>query len=159
MDADSAHSGSKISQSLSGIFLPERIFFEIHSHASSIFPEECCGLLLGVFEEIKLKRVEESKRMGNVFQKEERYHRYTIDPKEFMIAETDAEARGLEVVGIYHSHPNAEAVPSNFDRDHAWPTLSYVVVEVRASKPANTRSWILKDDRTGFTEEKITIGN
>ncbi len=85
--------------------------------------------------------------MENVFLKEERYHRYSIDPKEFLIVESAGEARGLEVVGIYHSHPNAPAKPSQFDTARAWPNLSYVVMEVRDARPVETRSGVLRDDR------------
>jgi len=130
----------------------------MRAHAASTFPEECCGLLLGRFDdEARTKQVTETRVMGNVFRKEERYHRYTIDPKEFLVAETEAESRGLDVVGIYHSHPNAPAQPSSFDRDHAWPTLSYVVMEVRDGKPVEAKSWVLKEDRSEFQPEDMTI--
>ena len=65
----------------------------IYSHASSTFPEECCGLLFGVFEE-DVKKVNSSMQMDNVFEQKEKYHRYTIDPKRFLTAEIDAEKRG-----------------------------------------------------------------
>jgi proteasome lid subunit RPN8/RPN11 len=130
----------------------------MQSHASSTYPEECCGLLVGVFgEEEKTKHVKEAKSMSNVFEKKERYHRFTIDPKEFMQAESAAEGRGLEIVGIYHSHPNAPAKPSEFDKTHAWPSLSYLVMELREGKIVETKSWLLKDDRTEFEPEKIEM--
>jgi len=155
MDADSARLGTDINSETEVILL-EEIVSEMHAHAIQTYPEECCGLLLGHFEE-RSKMVTESRRMGNAFVKEERYHRYTIDPKEFLSVETEAEARGLEVVGIYHSHPNAPAKPSQFDTSHAWPALSYVVIEVRNAQAIDTRSWILKDDRSEFVSEKMTI--
>jgi len=158
MGADSARIGTAINPVDATLFLPEEIVTEMHSHASLAYPEECCGLLLGVFEgDTVSRRVQESKRMENVFLKEERYHRYSIDPKEFLMVESAGEARGLEVIGIYHSHPNAPAKPSQFDTARAWPNLSYVVMEVRDSKPVETRSWILKDDRSEFASEKISI--
>lgn len=130
----------------------------IYSHASSTFPEECCGLLFGVFEEKdSVKRVNSSTQMKNVFEEKERYHRYTIDPKKFLTEEIDAQNRGEEIVGIYHSHPNAPAKPSQYDQSHAWPTLSYIVVEVREAKPLNVASWILKDDRSEFIQEEIQV--
>jgi proteasome lid subunit RPN8/RPN11 len=159
MDANSARSGTEINSPATELVLTREILSEMHANAASAFPEECCGLILGTFEdETQTKRAVESLRMNNVFVKEERYHRYTIDPKDFLVAETDAEARGLEVVGIYHSHPNAPARPSQFDTNHAWPTLSYVVIEVRESQPVDTKSWILKDDRSEFTTEEIKLG-
>lgn len=159
MGADSAHFASDINAGRTEVVLTDNIIFEIQAHASSTYPEECCGLLIGAFEGgSRTKRVVESKRMENVFQKEERYHRYTIDPKEFLMAETESESRGLEIVGIYHSHPNAPAKPSKFDREHAWPTLSYVVMEVRDSKPVEIKSWVLRDDRSEFEPEGLTAG-
>jgi proteasome lid subunit RPN8/RPN11 len=160
MDADSAHFGTDFNASRSKLILTDSIMLTMQAHASSTFPEECCGLLLGNFEEgITIKRARESKRMENVFRKEERYHRYTIDPKEFLLAESAAESSGLEIVGIYHSHPNAPAKPSQFDKEHAWPTLSYLVVEVRDATVVDKKSWVLTDDRSEFQPEGITSGS
>jgi|SRR5579872_4918925 len=155
MGADSARSGTDFNPTTE-LNISEDILVDMHAHASSTYPEECCGLLLGKVRG-PTKTATESRRMGNVFVKEERYHRYTIDPKEFLNAESDAEARGLEVVGIYHSHPNAPAKPSRFDTDYGWPTLSYVVIEERDARPVETNSWILKDDRSEFVQEKLAI--
>jgi len=157
MNADSAHSSTEFNHERTRIILADSTLAQMQSHAASIYPEECCGLLFGIFrDDSRTKKVVESKRMSNVFQKEERYHRYTIDPKEFMNAENEAESRGLDVVGIYHSHPNAPAKPSQFDMNHAWPSLSYVVIEVRDSAPVETKSWLLKEDRSEFVREEMT---
>jgi proteasome lid subunit RPN8/RPN11 len=140
------------------VIIGKSIVDSIYSHASSSFPEECCGLLLGAFEEgVSVKKVYSSMQMDNVFEEKERYHRYTIDPKKFLTAEIEAQKRGEEVVGIYHSHPNAPARPSQYDQNHAWPTLSYIVVEVREAKPLNVASWILKGDRSEFIREEIQV--
>ena len=140
------------------LFIDQPLIDQIHSHAVSTFPEECCGLMLGTFEQdSKIKRVDQLKRTENTYAPEERYHRYTIDPKEFMKVENEASGQGKEIVGIYHSHPNAPSKPSLFDQNHAWPTLSYLVVEVREKKPISTRSWILKEDRSDFLQEIIAV--
>jgi len=158
MDADFAHFGTDFKAPGTKVIITGSVMSEIRAHARSTHPEECCGLLLGNFEgDSKVKEVVEARPMGNVFRKEERYHRYTIDPKEFLTVETEAETKGFEVVGIYHSHPNAPAKPSEFDRERAWPTLSYVVIEVRNAEPEDTRSWILKEDRSDFEPEEITV--
>jgi len=131
---------------------------EMQSHATSTYPEECCGLLIGKFEgNLSRKLVSRTKRMENVFEKPERYHRYTIDPLKYMDAENEATSSGEDVIGIYHSHPNAPAKPSLFDISYAWPSLSYIVVEVRDSVPVETKSWILRDDRTEFIQENMEI--
>ena len=158
MGANSARFVTAINPGGSLLLLTEETMSEMHFHASATYPEECCGLLVGVFEDNqRTKRVEEAMRMENVFQKEERYHRYSIDPKEFLAVESAAESKALDVVGIYHSHPNAPAKPSQFDTARAWPSLSYVVMEVRDSKPLETRSWILKEDRSEFVPEDMSV--
>jgi proteasome lid subunit RPN8/RPN11 len=66
---------------------------------------------------------------------------------------TAASARAL--LGFYHSHPDHPAEPSGFDRDHAWPNFSYVIVSVRDGRAEDVRSWRLRSDRAGFIEEFI----
>ncbi|HVB12906.1 MAG TPA: M67 family metallopeptidase [Nitrososphaerales archaeon] len=140
------------------IILDQQMLREMQSHATSTYPEECCGLLIGKFEgNLSRKLVSRTKRMENVFEKPERYHRYTIDPLKYMDAENEATSSGEDVIGIYHSHPNAPAKPSLFDISYAWPSLSYIVVEVRDSVPVETKSWILRDDRTEFIQENMEI--
>ncbi len=75
----------------------------------------------------------------------------------YMIAENEAAAMNEEIVGIYHSHPDGEARPSLIDLNYAWPLLSYVVLEVHDFKPADTKSWIMNEDRSGFLPEVIAI--
>ena len=65
--------------------------------------------------------------------------------------------QGAELLGFYHSHPDHPAEPSQYDLDHAWPVFSYVIVSVRAGKPGEMRSWRLRDDRSQFDEEDITM--
>jgi proteasome lid subunit RPN8/RPN11 len=140
------------------IILDQHTVLEMHIHALSAFPEECCGLLLGKFEDgSNRKLAKRSKRMENMSEKEERYQRYMIDPMRYMKEEKKASSMGEDVIGIYHSHPDAPAKPSLFDRNYAWPSLSYVIIEVRGSKPTKTQSWILNEDRTKFLTEVMEI--
>ena len=61
----------------------------------------------------------------------------------------------LEVIGWYHSLPDHPARPSDYDRDHAWPWYSYIIVSVHTGVPQDMTSWRLRDDRSEFLEEKI----
>ena len=70
----------------------------------------------------------------------------------------EARAAGLDIVGYYHSHPDHPSRPSDFDRDHAWPDQSYLIVAVAGGKPASVQSWRLRDDRSAFDEEAIEEG-
>ena len=64
--------------------------------------------------------------------------------------------QGLELIGWYHSHPDHPARPSEFDREHAWPWYSYVIVSVAAGQPQDMTSWRLADDRSHFLPEEVT---
>jgi proteasome lid subunit RPN8/RPN11 len=84
-------------------------------------------------------------------------NRFSITPEDFRTAERAATERGLELVGWYHSYPDHPARPSEFDREHAWPWYSYVIVSVDAGKPQQMTSWLLAEDRSHFNFEEIVI--
>jgi len=83
-------------------------------------------------------------------------NRYLIDPESFRRAQEKLERDGLEVLGVYHSHPDHPPAPSAFDREHAWPWLSYVIVGVERGRAGELKSWVLKEDRGSFDQEPIT---
>ena len=122
-------------------------------HGEASYPEECCGFLIGRFgeEETVVDRV---LSVDNERQ-DSRHNRFLIHPETVLAAHKEARAAGLDVVGYYHSHPDHPARPSEFDREHAWPGLSYVIVSVAGGKVADARSWRLSDDRDRFEEEAI----
>ncbi len=126
-------------------------------HGEASYPEECCGFLIGrtVEEETVVERV---LSVDNERQ-DSRHNRFLIHPETVLAAHKEARAAGLDVVGYYHSHPDHPARPSEFDREHAWPGLSYVIVSVAGGKVAETRSWRLSDDRERFEEEALEKEN
>ncbi len=87
--------------------------------------------------------------------RESERNRFLIDPKEQLKVEKDARSRGLEVVGYYHSHPDHPARPSEYDREHAWPWYSYLIVSVERGEAKDVRSWMLSDDRSRFEAEPV----
>ena|SRR3990172_479121 len=119
------------------------------------FPNECCGFMLGkVYENkevIKLLPAE------NEREDSEQYHRFLITPEAYMQSDKYARANNLDIIGFYHSHPNAEARPSEYDREHGWPWYSYAIVSVKAKKAGEMTAWVLQDDRLKFIEEKIIV--
>ena len=84
-------------------------------------------------------------------------NRYVVSGLVMMRAEQAIEAKGLEVVGYYHSHPDHPAQYSDFDRDHALPNMSYVIVSVQQGTPGVTLSWRLVEDRTSMDPEVIEL--
>lgn len=86
-----------------------------------------------------------------------RHNRYVIEPETVLQAHRQARELELDILGYYHSHPDHPAVPSEFDREHAWPGMSYLITAVEKGRVADTRSWRLRDDRSGFDEEPLDV--
>ena len=137
------------------IHIREDIFIEMENHAERDFPHECGGMLIGKFSANTKKSVFETFPMENARETADRHNRILIMPKDVMRAERHARENGFDVVGYYHSHPNAPAVPSQYDLDHALPVWSYLIISVLNGKAVDTRSWEMEDDRSKFIEEKI----
>ncbi|MEO7191949.1 MAG: cysteine synthase [Vicinamibacterales bacterium] len=128
--------------------LPESEMLAIRRHASRIYPNECCGALLGP----STGHVTEAYSLDNTFPETQR-RRFLVGPDEYRRAEARATEAGLQLLGFYHSHPDHPAEPSVFDLEHAWPNLSYLIISVRQGQPKEARSWRLKADRSGYEEE------
>jgi proteasome lid subunit RPN8/RPN11 len=142
---------------------------QIRQHGAREYPNECCGILLGrvdgenkeVREVVPLKNLRreaaEAEKLLPLDSPglESERNRFLIDPRDQIRVEKEARARGLDVVGYYHSHPDHPARPSNYDREHAWPWYSYVIVSVQRGEPKDLTSWVLTDDRKRFDPEQV----
>ena len=135
--------------------LPKNLDQEIRAHGAKDYPNECCGAMLGTDgdsgREVRslfplVNRRDDSPR-----------NRFSITPEDFRAAEKAASERGLDLLGWYHSHPDHPARPSEFDREHAWPWYSYVIVSVDGGVPKDLTSWQLEDDRSKFQPETIVL--
>ena len=124
---------------------------EIGRHGEATYPEECCGFLIGRAAG-DTTTVERLLPVDNERQ-DSRHNRFVINPETVLAAHKEARAAGADVVGYYHSHPDHPSRPSDFDREHAWPGLSYLIVSVQQGRAADARSWRLTDDRERFDEE------
>jgi proteasome lid subunit RPN8/RPN11 len=119
------------------------------------YPDEVCGLLIGV-REGEDKIVREIVPVENAWEQvDERRRRFQIEPDVVAKEERRAREAGLEILGFYHSHPDGEPRPSETDRDFAWPTYSYIIQGVYKGIALKLSSWVLKDDRSGYNEEQI----
>lgn len=118
------------------------------------YPGECCGFLLGS-RRGGGARVTEVRPAPNAGEEGAGARRFRIAPELLLRAHREADARGLEVVGFYHSHPDAEARPSALDREHAWPGYSYLIVGVAAGVPRELRSWRMEALGGAFGEEAV----
>jgi proteasome lid subunit RPN8/RPN11 len=114
---------------------------QIYAHAKETYPHECCGFLLGVFEEGGLVR--QVRRATN--QNKERTDRFIIDPQEFAQTQAMADDAGLDIIGVYHSHPDWPPIPSQTDMESAWEGVYYLIASVHEGRPLNTNVWRLAD--------------
>lgn len=129
--------------------------FAIRVHAARDYPHECCGFLIGRTN-ANTVTVLQTKPAANTRDDSPR-NRFEISPWDLMKADRDARTEGLGVVGFYHSHPDALAVPSRFDREHAWPGYCYIIVSVVKGQAKDMNNWLLREDRSGFDPDPITI--
>jgi len=134
------------------LVLPREVRSELETWTKSGYPEETCGLLLG---RTHLGRTETARAVrARNLNRERARDRYDLDPADFLEADAAARAAGLEIVGVWHSHPDHPAEPSETDRAAAWEGWSYVIVEVTSAGASALRSWRLAGER--FVEEPVS---
>src|SRR6185437_3358318 len=123
-------------------------------HACRIFPDECCGFLYGTETADGTRNVLEIAEVDNSKEGDKR-RRFEISAKDYLKAERKAVEKDLLLLGIYHSHPNHPAIPSEHDRIAAQPYFSYIIISVMERETDHVRSWRLGEDAR-FTEEKLS---
>ena len=126
----------------------------MNEDAVNAFPDECCGFMFGR-EDVAGNRVVTQALPINNAAVENRKRRFVISPKDYMKGEQFAEENNVQLLGIYHSHPNHPAVPSEHDRVAAQPFFSYVIISVQNGIADHTRSWVLNDNFQ-FDEEEYS---
>ncbi|MBD0337418.1 MAG: M67 family metallopeptidase [Cyanobacteria bacterium Co-bin13] len=151
----------------------------IRAHAEQTYPEECCGLLVGQWlrqpdgddtrqvldcvaadndwNETSAAEVGALRQQPETESTAAKTSRYWIDPKVLLRVQREARDRNLDIVGVYHSHPDHVAVPSECDRTLAWPGYSYIIVAVTQGKATDLRSWHL-DEQHQFQPEVMRMG-
>ena len=122
-------------------------------HAEETYPLECCGFFFGQGDEEKI--VEAVRPVSNSKEGDQR-RRFEISPVDYMNAELYAEENGLRLLGVYHSHPDHPARPSEHDRKQAVPFFSYIIISVQNGQSEDVTSWRLNDDQQ-FDPEEINV--
>ena len=136
--------------------IPTSLARRIEKEGEGAYPDEGCGLMIG--RDVGGKRlVEKLEPLANVFDEQERYHRFSVDPLQLMKAEKRAAAEGKLVLGFYHSHPDAPARPSEYDREHAWEFYSYVIVAIAKGRAADMTSWVLDGQTRQFGKQEVLL--
>jgi len=125
----------------------------IRSEAARSYPHEGCGALLGhtpddVSETLALPNEETASPRT----------RFVVSPQDYLRVEQQAEARGLLLLGFWHSHPDHPARPSATDRQFAWPGLLTMVIVVEHGRPAEITAWDVTGHEAPFRERPLRIG-
>ena len=135
-----------------------QLLAQIHKHLESGYPNESCGVMLGQNGVVaEIVSADNARTHLPASGGDSAHNRYLIDPLAYMRIERDADKRGLQVLGIYHSHPDVAARPSQFDLEHAWPNLSYLIVSVCKGTAVESNSWLLREDRSRFDQEAVEV--
>jgi len=131
----------------------EDLLSRIQTHGVQTYPHECCGALLGR-DANSAREILDLLPLANRRDDSPR-NRFQLSAEDVLLAEKTAREKNLELIGWYHSHPDAPARPSEFDREHAWPWYSYIIVSIQKGAPRDTTSWRLQDDRSAYDPEPI----
>ncbi len=114
-------------------------------------PFESCEVLIGRGREGAVEALDPTQARNLNHERAE--DRYELAPDDFMAADQQARERHMEIVGIWHSHPDHPAEPSATDLAQAWPSWSDVIVSVSCHGAEGLRSWRLKAG--AFVEDEI----
>lgn len=115
------------------------------------YPHEVCGLLVGRFdaESIGVERITQARNLAT----DRLQDRYVLDPDDYLAADRAARKDDLEIVGVWHTHPDHPPTPSTTDWEAAWEGYCYVIVSVRRGEVDGVRAWEL--DGEGFIQKII----
>lgn len=136
----------------------------MRSQAEHAYPNECCGLLLGtvsshtnVAQAVWATTNDWSEAVATTLEEDTaltQTRRYWVSPQAMLAAMRDARRRNLDIIGVYHSHPDHPAHPSECDRRLAWPQYSYLIFSVQQGVVDRFLSWRLNDNHQ-FEPETI----
>jgi proteasome lid subunit RPN8/RPN11 len=135
----------------SSLQLTPEVADAIRTHGVETYPHECCGALVGRDGEVT-----STVALPNITDEGPR-RRFRVSDTDYLRVERAADTAGAELLGFYHSHPDHPARPSQYDLDHALPNFSYIIVSVLAGVAEDMRSWKLRDDRSAFDEEALSV--
>src|SRR5277367_4872092 len=124
------------------------------AHAQSTFPHECCGVKIGKIDG-DTKLVTSATGLENSY-KGKQEDRYEIKPEDLLAADKGARAQGLDLIGIFHSHPDCEAYFSKTDLENSCPWYSFVVLSIKKGKFDHAASFLPNADQTAAEKEDLT---
>src|ERR1039457_3850725 len=123
------------------------------AHARARYPDECCGAMLGVTDG-ETKTVRDSVALQTAFECAQAA-RYELRPEDLLAAEKAARERQMDLIGIYHSHPDCDAYFSKTDLQNSCPWYSFVVLSIQKGEFDHANSWLPNVDQTEAAKEEL----
>jgi proteasome lid subunit RPN8/RPN11 len=135
--------------------LPPALREQLNRWAADGHPYEICGLLVGAAapDGTAVSRITRARNLAIDRSRD----RYTLDPEHFLAVDSVARADGLEIVGVWHTHPDHPPRPSTTDLVAAWETFSYLILSVARDGVRDAAAWRLAANG-GFVEQPILAG-
>ncbi len=139
------------------VIMPPEQLHTLKAHLEAGYPNEGAGFLLGRMEGDTF-RVSAIHPLENKWEEGSQRNRFRLEPGDAVKAELAAARQGLDVIGVFHSHPDHPALPSQWDLEWAtWPNFAFLITTVAEGKATMTRAWRLREDRDAFDEDILTI--
>src|ERR1044072_1311341 len=124
------------------------------AHAQKTYPNECCGALIGAIDGSE-KTVRVAVPLDNAFAGEQGA-RYELRQEDLLRADSEARQRGMDLIGIFHSHPDCDAYFSKTDLENSCPWYSFVVLSVQKGEFHHANSWLPNFDQTEAAKEELS---
>jgi proteasome lid subunit RPN8/RPN11 len=122
-------------------------------HARQAYPDECCGAMLGTLDD-SAKSVRVAMALENAFEGAQAA-RYELRPQDLLAADKAARERSMDLIGIYHSHPDCDAYFSKTDLQNSCPWYSFVVLSIQKGEFHHANSWLPNFDQTDAAKEEL----
>jgi len=122
-------------------------------HAREAYPNECCGAMLGSTDG-ETKNVKVGMVLENAFEGAQAA-RYELRPEDLLAADKAAREKGMDLIGIYHSHPDCDAYFSKTDLQNSCPWYSFVVLSIQKGEFHHANSWLPNFDQTDAAKEEL----
>jgi len=123
------------------------------SHAREVYPNECCGAMIGSIDD-RAKTVRAAMRLENAFEGAQAA-RYELRPQDLLAADQAARGRSMDLIGIYHSHPDCDAYFSKTDLQNSCPWYSFVVLSIQKGEFHHANSWLPNFEQTEAAKEEL----
>ena len=139
------------------VIMKRELLRQIEVHLEGAYPNEGAGFLLGQIADDTFI-VGDVLPLANQWDSAGQHNRFQLLPEDALQAELAAQRRGLDVIGVFHSHPDHPAQPSQWDLAWAtWPNFAYLITRVAEGRAQQTRAWRLAEDRESFEEDQINL--